>query len=160
MAWQTELTLIVRHIINDLGDTPTYDDSRLQELILVAAQFLIQELDFSKSYTVDVDQLKLTPDPTDDPKDNPFINLTCYKAACILAHNEYRLAAKQAIRIKDGSSSIDFGGVLLGSRDFARDICQIYNEMKFDYESGQSPAGRAVFGPYRFTNSKARLDVR
>ena len=41
MAWQNEIVRIVRHLISDIDtDDPTYDNSRLEETVLVAAQLV------------------------------------------------------------------------------------------------------------------------
>ena len=45
MSWNVEMPLIVRSWINDLSDTPTYSDERVQQLIVVAAQYVIKEVD-------------------------------------------------------------------------------------------------------------------
>ena len=47
MAWQNEMTLIVRHLVNDLDSSDyTFTDSRLEESILVSAQLSFLEVDF------------------------------------------------------------------------------------------------------------------
>ena len=77
MSWQNEMTIIVRHLINDLDSSSyTFTDSRIEESILVSSQLVLHEVDFESSYTVDVDSLTLTPDPTantgSDGKDDGF----------------------------------------------------------------------------------------
>ena len=39
MAWDTELVIIVRHLINDV-DSSSFTDARLQTTILVSTQLL------------------------------------------------------------------------------------------------------------------------
>ena len=81
MVWQTEMVRIVRHLINDI-DAASYADDRLEETILVSAQLVLHEIDFDNTYTVDVDGLSLSPDPTGlANKDNAFINLICLKSS-------------------------------------------------------------------------------
>ena len=76
MAWQSEMTTIVRHLINDTDiSDPTFTNSRLETSILVAAQLMNNEINFGKVYTIDVDGCSLSPDPTVETKDNAFINL-------------------------------------------------------------------------------------
>ena len=72
MAWQNEMSIIVRHLINDLDSSSyTFTDSRVEESILVAAQLVLIEIDFDKSYTIDVDASSISPDPTTSgDKDN------------------------------------------------------------------------------------------
>src|SRR5688572_14708601 len=107
MAWESEIPLMIRHLIDDLGTSPTYTDDRLEELTIIAAQMINAEVDLYVTYTLDVDNLIFTPDPTVSPRDEPFINLILLKAACIIDQAEARKAAGQGIAIQDGTSSID-----------------------------------------------------
>jgi len=81
MAWQNELTIIVRHIIGDLdSDNYSFSDGRIEESILVAAQLIHNEMEFLVEYNIEVDNGSLTPDPTTTPvgssnKDDDFIAL-------------------------------------------------------------------------------------
>ena len=43
--WQTTMVKIVRHLVDDVAET-TYDDGRLEETVAVAAQLLLNEIDF------------------------------------------------------------------------------------------------------------------
>ena len=55
MAWQNEMSIIVRHLINDLDSSSyTFTDSRVEESILVAAQLVLIEIDFDKA-TIAID---------------------------------------------------------------------------------------------------------
>ena len=51
MSWQIELPIIVRTLINDLDVTPTYTDDRLQQTLVVAAQYVNREMNFNNEYT-------------------------------------------------------------------------------------------------------------
>ena len=54
MAWQNEMTVIVRHLVNDLNSSDyTFEDNRLEEAILVSAKLSALEIDFENSYTID-----------------------------------------------------------------------------------------------------------
>ena len=35
MSWQTEMTTIVRYLIYDFSDTPTYTDQKYKQLLLL-----------------------------------------------------------------------------------------------------------------------------
>lgn len=149
MAWQTEMVRMIRHLVNDLDDTsPTYTDYRLEELILVAAQYVNLDVTFSQSYTIDVDEMTLTPDPTSDPKDNAFINLVVLKSACIIAQNEYRTASGQGISIRDGSSALDLRGLGAMKKELASSWCQEYKTAKLEYAAGNLMPGHAILGPF------------
>jgi len=90
MAWTTEIVKIVRNIINDVDDSDyTYSNSRLQEVIVVAAQFLIPQIDFVNTYTITVDGTidadSIDPDPTvTSTLDNNFTNLIALQASVII----------------------------------------------------------------------------
>ena len=79
MAWQNEMSIIVRHLVNDLDSSSyTFTNDRVEETILVSAQLLLYEVDFENTYPVDVDASSLSPDPTSSSnKDDAFIALLC-----------------------------------------------------------------------------------
>jgi hypothetical protein len=54
MAWQTSMTLMTRLLIADLADPPTYSDTRLQQLILLGARYVQQDVSFSTTYSVNM----------------------------------------------------------------------------------------------------------
>ena len=91
MSWNVEMPLIVRSWINDLSDTPTYSDERVQQLIVVAAQYVIKEVDLTVDYTINIVNPDITPDPVlAEDKDLDFISLTSLKAVCILDQSSLR----------------------------------------------------------------------
>ena len=63
MAWDTTMVTILRTIISDL-DASSYSDSRLQQILVVAAQYVQQEISFTTTYTVNIDSPDIAPDPT------------------------------------------------------------------------------------------------
>ncbi len=154
MSWQTELTTILRVLVNDSAGT-LYSDTTLQTTLAVAARQVGLEMTFSKIYVVTIaDPLVITPDPTDDiglNRDDSFNNLTTLKAACIIDHGAAILAAKQAIAVKDGSSSIDLRGIMLGKlKLLEKGWCAVYDDAKLEYKLGAVViAGAAVMTPFR-----------
>jgi hypothetical protein len=148
MSWTNEMVRIVRFLVNDL-DAASYTDDRLEETILVAAQLLYCTMDFDNTYTIDVDSLSLTPDPTlIDPKDNWFINLVCVKTSCIILGSETKTLAAQSYRITDGPATIDIQGAYKSTKEMY-DSCSLKLEkMIVDYRCGNSIAGQAVLTPY------------
>jgi hypothetical protein len=150
-AWMPEMVRIVRHLINDLADSPTYADIRLGELILVAAQQVIAELTFDQTYSVNVDSLSLSPDPTAGTRDDDFIHLTCLKAACILDLGAARARAGMAgINVKDSMGSISTNvGLMDGFKLlFAQGACAMYTEAKKQYQFGSMRHIRAILTPF------------
>jgi hypothetical protein len=150
MTWQNEIARIVRFLINDI-DATTYTDDRLEETVLVAAQLMLNNLDFDTDYIVDVDSLTLSPDPTaSTPKDNFFINVTALKTVCIILGSEAKTLAAQSYRIKDATSSIDISSAYQSVNQLYKDACDKLDKMIMDYKAGNSVAGGAVLTPYTY----------
>lgn len=147
MAWSTELVTIVRHLINDV-DSSTYSDSRLQTTILVSTQLLQKEVNFTNDYTIDITNTTLSPDPTTGTKDDGFITLICLKSACIILGSESKTHALNAVRVVDGPSSIDMGGIAKQLETLRADMCEKFEHAKVQYQLGNSIAGQAILGPY------------
>lgn len=156
MSWFTELPRILRHMIEDLSATPTFSDIRLEETILVAAQLIRHEIDFAQTYTIDVDEHTLSPDPTLPTRDEAFINLTLLKAGCIIEGSRYRtelVGNKGGIRVRDGSSEVDLRGSLEGFQYlFKNGWCLEYEKAKFEFMSGNMVPGRIILGPFAGPN--------
>ena len=152
--WKSEMVRILRYLINDLDVSPTYSDDRLEETLLVASQFVINDVSFSVTYSVDVDECSLSPDPTSAPKDNPFINLACLKAACIIDRGVFRDKARQAgILIKSGSEQINTTGMLDGYKHLLdKGYCAVYAEAKKDFLFGGGTVGEAIITPFSSPN--------
>lgn len=165
MAWQDQMTIILRSLINDLDDSPyTYADARLQTILLVSARLMLINVDFANSYTVDVTNATLTPDPTDPAtQDDAFVVLTSLRAACIILGNEIKAESGNAISIKDGPSAIDLRGVTGTLTTLYKDLSSRYEELLLEYRAGNSVAGQAILGPYSstgFNNMRNNLDGR
>jgi hypothetical protein len=156
MSWQGEMTTIVRTLISDVDpNNYTYSDFRLETSILVAAQIVLTEVDFENTYTVEVDQSHLSPDPTNPTdassnlnKDDAFINLVCLKTACIIMGSEMKTQALNAVRVSDGPSSIDYTAVAANIRYLYEFACKTYEEYKFNYAAGNNAVGKAILSPY------------
>lgn len=150
MSWQGQMSTMIRHIIGDVDPSNyKYSPYRIETTILVAAQLVTFDVDLPNSYTINIEQCKLLPDPTrDETRDNAFINLTVLKAGCIIIGSEIKTEAGNAIAIKDGPSSIDLRGVSSTLHILYKDICSKYDKLLLDYKSGGTLAGQAVLGPY------------
>lgn len=150
MSWQGQMTTMVRHMISDVDPTAySFSDHRLETTILVAAQLTIMDVDFTNTYTVNVETCSLSPDPTDtDTKDNAFIALICLRTACIIIGSEIRKESGNAISIKDGPSSINLTGVTGTLSVLYKDLCSKYEDTLMQYRAGSSVAGQAVLTPY------------
>jgi hypothetical protein len=157
MAWQTEMVRLVRFMINDLDPTNmTYPDTRLQELLVVAAQLVVAELDFTQPFAADLQNLQIVPDPTaryttPPTRDDSFINLTCMKAACITDRSESKTASNQAVDVRDGSSQVNLRWVAVARLALLdKSWCKAYEDVKLAYMMNRSHiAGAAICGPFR-----------
>lgn len=149
--WQTECVEIVRHLINDLADTPTYTDSRLVRLLVVAALQVTEEISFSTTYTVDISLSSITPDPSaSTSRDNAFINFICLKAAVILLDGELRYYSIGGVRVTDGPSTIDTTSRVGFVKQAADVMNKKYSQVKIMHQMGV--AGTAILTPYTVQN--------
>lgn len=157
MCWQEDMVTIVRFLINDLAVPSTHSDERLQQTILVAAQMVINEVDFATDYVVNLSEFTLTPDPTEGTKDNAFIELVSLKAGCMIDRGGYRQQLGiGGISVKIGFESIDTGGSLKGYETlFKEGLCKEYEDRKWDYETEQYVPGRILIGPFAGPNFNA-----
>ena len=142
MAWQGQISTMVRHIVNDVDPANyKYTPRRLETTILVAAQLLSTQVDLQNDYKINVEQCLLIPDPSEDAtKDNNFLSLVTLKTACIILGSEVKAESGNAISIKDGPSSIDLRGVSGTLISLYKDICAKYDQMLLDYQAGNSLA--------------------
>lgn len=150
MAWENELVIILRHIVDDVDSSNyMFTDSRLEESILVAAQLIHNEMEFNIDYTIEVDNRLLSPDPTlTDPKDDDFIALCCMRAAIMLMTSMIKTYSLKSISIKDGPSAIDTRGIVQGLNQVYKDIIAKYEDMKLSYQTGKLGFGKSIMGPY------------
>ncbi len=161
MSWQTELPVIIRTLINDLDTTPTYTDDRLQQTIVVAAQYVNREINFDHEYAVDLTNLNITPDPTtENARDEEFIGFLCLRAACFLDQSTFRTkAVSEGIRTALGPANIAVAGNLKGFQTILEvGPCGMYDKLKMQHEIGNIKYVRAVLSP--FVGNKFTPDSR
>lgn len=146
--WKKEMVEILRALINDMAATPLYTDCRLERLLIIAAMYVNMELDFDTTYTINVIQGSISPDPSlsATPRDEDFIGLVCLKAATILLDSEVRYYALGGIRVTDGPSSIDTTARASFVKEAGKVMSLRYNQAKILHQSGQ--AGTAILTPY------------
>jgi len=147
MAWQDDMITMLRVVIDDNGSNPEYSNSRLEEVVVVAATMTKKDVDFDNDYTISVSDVTISPDPVTS-SDNAFMNLVTLKAACLLANSEYKTEAARAITIRDGSSAIDTKGVAAAKKGWRDSICDDYSKAEREYRIGNSQAGKSIIGPY------------
>ena len=149
MAWQTEMTTLLRYVINDSDSPVEFTDERLKRLITSSAQLTLGVVDFPRTYVVDVAATGIVPDPTTAPRDDGFINLVILKAACLLATGDYRKSANKGLIIRDGPSSIDARALVQSKQELMESLCRDYTEAELEFRLGNSKAGHAILGPHR-----------
>lgn len=157
MSWQTPMTTIVRGLINDL-DSSNYSDSRVQQVILIAAQLVKTDLvSFNSTYTVNLATSGISPDPVDN-NDDAFINLVSLKAACLFDSGSARTNLLAAgVRIVHDGDTIEKG---YGSSDAAKILlkegyCAAYQQARLEFQFGHTNTGEIIVGPY-----KAMVNIR
>jgi|TARA_R100001163_G_C4961834_1_gene125334 hypothetical protein len=146
MPWKTDLVLMLRSLIGDL-DNAKFTDERLKQILVFGAYNVINDADFSQTYSVDVGEVTISPDPISQG-DTDFTTLTVYKSACILLGSEVKTEAANAISIKDGPSAIDLRGVTQNLNIMYQDFCSKYDDLLKTYQYNNTLVGQAVLGPY------------
>lgn len=141
---------MVRYLVNDLEpENYKYSAKRIETTILVSAQLVMLDTDFTNTYSINVEQCSLSPDPTDtETKDDAFMTLVTLKSACIIIGSEVRTESGNAISIKDGPSAIDLRGVSSTLLALYKDLNDKYSQALMNYRAGNSIAGKAILGPY------------
>jgi len=152
MAWDEEINIMTRTLIND-ADAIKFSDDRINQAILVAMKFVQIEVSFEQVYTVDITNESVSPDPTvGDDRDDGFVTLVSVKTACIVDQGSASDAASQAIRVKDGASEVDLRDSFKAKLELLkRGWCAFYEDLKTDYVLGQRGRvlGAAVMTPFR-----------
>lgn len=153
MSWQTELTTIVRVLINDLTEPYEYSDNRIQQILAVAGRYVQFDINLTNKYTIDVVNKNISPDPT-EISDAIFTSFVCLKAACIIDQGTFRTkAAMEGIRTALGPASLSFGGSLTGWQAIIdHGACGVYDELTSHWDVKEATAIAAVLSP--FVNNK------
>lgn len=151
--WQLEIPTIVRNLINDFESPPTYSDSRIQELSVVAAYYVVNEVNLDKKYSIDIINYIITPDPSDpSSRDVLFVGLIGLKTACILDQSTFRIKAlNEGIKTTLGSASLNVSGNLSGYKsilDQEQGPCKLYDQLVLNHNIGNATAIRAVLSPF------------
>jgi hypothetical protein len=144
--WSNIGIVLLRDLINDVSDTPTYDDTRLQSLLLSAAYLNIQNIDFSYEYTVNL----LTQDISPDPPESEFISLMVLRAVYMIAESEWKTESRKGITLRDGPTSISMADSINAKRDYAIKTKEQFDKAVVAYKTGNYNVGEAIVGAARF----------
>lgn len=149
MSWLLEIPIMVRTLVNDLSDSPTYTDERILQVIAVAAKYVEFDVSLDNKYVIDVVNPSISPDPT-ALDDNIFISLVSLKAACIIDQSTLRTkAAVEGIRAALGPASLSVGGSLVGLKlIMEQGPCAAYDELTSHWDVKEATAFRAVLSPF------------
>lgn len=149
MSWQIQIPIIVRTLINDFSDNPTYSDERLLQTIVVAATYVQFDVVLDHSYVVDVVNPNITPDPTVD-NDSIFISLVSLKTACIIDQSNFRTkAAMEGIRAALGPAQLWVNGSLAGWKEIlSHGPCALYDGLVEHWDVSNATAIAAVLSPF------------
>src|SRR5687768_8815738 len=131
MAWLDEAVPMLRILINDFSDEPTYSDSRLTDLLITSAYLVKREIHLVNSYTISISTKSISPDPISND-DDLFISLLVLKAACLADQSTYRTKALlEGVRAAMGPATLAISGNLIGFKTLLEvGPCKAYEEMK------------------------------
>jgi hypothetical protein len=142
---------MIRVLINDLESPSTYSDARITQLAVVSAKYVLQDATLATSYTIDVVNETITPDPADpNTRDEVFLGLIGMKSACLLDHSTYRTkAALEGISTRLGPAALTIGGNLSGYKTLLETgPCALYDQLILDNNMGNVLTVRAVLSPF------------
>lgn len=145
-CWQNLYIIVLRILIDDNSDEPKYSDSRMEDVLVVAASQVSEEARIS-TYTIDITPPEITPTPI---ADDTFRNLVTLKAACIIDRGNLRHAAMvNGLEATCGPAKMK---VLRRVDGFAtlidKGYCQAYDEALRQYIFGNVSFARGILSPF------------
>jgi len=151
MAWQDITIPMLRVLINDMAETPTYSDDTLTQLILVSSMYVVQDVDFDVAYSIDIVNQTITPDPSPD---TIFTNFIVMKAACQADISTYRTKAlMDGISARCGPAALSVLGNAKGFKELLTiGPCAAYGAMINDYVFGTGQLCKAILSPFTGNN--------
>lgn len=149
MAWQPTLTLIVRNLINDVNTPYEFSDSRIEQVLVVAGQYVQFDVNLTTRYEIDVINKTFNPDPVVS-KDDIFNSIVCLKAACIIDQGTFRTkAALEGISTKLGPAVLNLSGTLQGWKSIIEHgACALYDQLTEHWDVQNATAWAAVLSPF------------
>ena len=146
MAWKDVLVPLFRVGLDDLtAASETYTDLILVKKLILATKQLIKLATFRANYTLAIDtgdgtDWDISPDPLislGGTEDYDFTNLLLLKALCNHITQGSLAGARRAIKVKDGSTSVDTSVGSSSHRDLLeRGPCQEFFVSLQQYLSG------------------------
>lgn len=145
------IVIPVRVLIGDLDSPSVYSDTRLSQVIAVAAKQVQMHLSFTQTYVIDYTALTITPDPTAEATlDDDFSMLVALKSACFIDTNTLRAKAAMAgLRATIGSLSLDTSNNLQGYlKTVEMGPCAMFEDLSVDYAYGNINLWKAILSPF------------
>ena len=138
---------MLRVLIDDNAyqGTYVYTDTRLREVLVTAAMYVCQEIEFDTDYDVDVVYSTITPDPYTNG-DKTFMNMVTLKAACIIDQGNFRQRAVIAgLEAKCGPAIMKTVQHLQGFKDLLElGPCAMYEQLKEERKFGSDTLNQIV----------------
>lgn len=156
-TWETHLISMVRVLISDLTEPYEYSDSRLLQVIAVAANYVQFDVNLDNKYTIDVVNSNITPDPV-ELKDDIFLSLVGLKASCLFDQSTYRTkAAMEGIRTSLGPALLSVNGNASAWQNILNHgSCAVYDELTSHWDVMNATAIKAILSPFVGNNFDPR----
>ncbi len=147
------MTVMLRILVNDMDDTPVYSDSRMEQMLVVAAMYVNTEISFDYDYTINITTPDISPDPTGNG-DDAFTNFTVLKAACLTDQSTFRTKALAAgVKAKCGPAVLETLKHLDGFKQLLEvGPCAAYTELKKQWTFGNARLIYAILSPFTSNN--------
>ncbi len=143
------MVTMLRVLISDLDNVPVYSDARLQQVLVVAAQYVKKDINFNQ-YTINIGTPNISPDPTLDPNiDDVYTNFVVLKGACYMDQSTFRTKALlEGLTSRCGPATLAVVGNLRGYKELLEvGPCKAYDVFKYEYLFGNPPF-RTILGPF------------
>lgn len=153
MAWQDVSEQQLRFSINDFTYPYRYDTATLNTGWLIGATYVTAELNLANTYTIDLLQQIITPDPSiqgSEPTsvvDQWMMNLTTMRTSIMILTNDLKLAAKNAYLIRDVHTTADLREMYKANKMILDEMNTLYENAKMQYQCGVNPQLAAVLTP-------------
>lgn len=151
MYWQFEIPIVVRSLIGDFTDPPMYSDDRINQIAIVASQYILSEIILNKQYEINIINGTISPDPSDPiSRDSDFISFWGLKTSCMIDQSSLRTRAISAgIRTSLGSALLDIDPNMDGYKLLLENgPCKVYDKLRLEYNIGNSSILQAVLSPF------------
>lgn len=145
MSWQGQIIPVLRELINDTNeDLYSYSDERLEKALIGSAYLITRQVSFANTYVTNPELLTISPDPSTDYS---FLSLVALRAAITVLSSEMKTQSLAAVRVVDGSSSIDMTTSLTGIKDLLKAAQAAFDQAKLAHQIGDGNYGKCIVGP-------------